>query len=97
MEKSYCNFLWDPLIFLFWVVFLKVYSIRTKTKTAVVQTPTQFTFIAKVALVVGGFDRILYCKFKFEVQDSETLRVATAQAPRSSHVVQTRPSALGQR
>ena len=23
---------------------------------------------------LGGFDRVLYCKFKFGVQDSETLR-----------------------
>ena len=30
---------------------------------------------------LGGFDRVLYCKFKFGVQDSETLRVATPQAP----------------
>ena len=39
---------------------------------------------------LGGFDRVLYCKFKFGVQDSETLRVTTPPAPRSSQVVQNR-------
>ena len=33
---------------------------------------------------LGGFDRVLYCKFKFGVQDSETLR---APLPRPLAVV----------